>query len=96
MGSRPPYRSTLDQRPAAPPALRGPDELDRTARQVRLDYEGAAVHRLKKRLAVTASGVAYATWCGESLSSIEGAILTTREVDCWECQGRKRNRGGRG
>lgn len=86
MNDRPAYRATLDRRTAPPPALPGPDELDRTARQVRLDYEGATVHRLAASWPAPSSWVVYETVCGEMFSRAEGAILTTREAGCHGCQ----------
>jgi hypothetical protein len=75
---------------SAPPS----DELDRTARQVRLDYDGATIHKLTSTR--HKGGTVYTAACGEALSRAEGAILTTLDVDCWTCQGRHRNRGSRG
>lgn len=85
MASDYPYgRNKLDKRPDPPPPLTEPDELDRTARRVRLDREGTAVHRLHQAMSEEA-GPWYITDCNDVLSKAEGAILTTREATCEAC-----------
>jgi hypothetical protein len=78
------YRTAQDRRLAPPPALPGPDALEQTARQVRIDGLGAVVHRLRAAVAVS-SGRWYETACGESLTAFEGAILTTQDASCHYC-----------
>lgn len=91
MGSQMPYRTSGDRRPIRPPASGDPDQLDRTAQQVRIDHENTAVHRVRHTWLDPWSGAIYQTACDETLSKIGGAILTTREVDCGSClNGRKR------
>lgn len=70
---------------AAPPALPGPDQLDRTARQVRTD--GGLVHRLAVADTVRPVGRIYSTDCGRTLFGADGAVLTTAEVECSRCNG---------
>jgi hypothetical protein len=86
MASDYPYgRNKLDKRPDPPPPRSEPDELDRTARQVRLDHEGTAVHRVTN---VWRCGrIIYRTACDDVMSKQEGAILTTREATCEACRG---------
>lgn len=61
-----------------------PDQLDLTARQVRL--EGALVHRLAAANTY-AVGRVYSTGCGRTLFGADGAVLTTAEVECSRCNG---------
>lgn len=91
MGSPKPYRPAADQKPAPPPPLPGTDELDRTARQVRVDgspeYDHpSTVHRLRGQpYTVAELGRHYRIMCGGTLTAFEGAILTTREATCGRC-----------
>lgn len=68
-----------------------PDELDRTARQVRL---GAAVHALDWDTTDPWSGRTYYTGCGEALLKERGAVLTTETVKCGACDAVQRLSGG--
>ena len=65
------------------------DELDRTARQVRIDRAGSTVHDVHDSF-LDPSGMAYLTRCDYVMTKAEGAILTTREATCGPCL-----RGGR-
>jgi len=87
MASDYPYgRNKLDKRPDPPPPLTEPDELDRTARQVRLDHEDVTVHALRE-VFHGETGPWYITECEDVMSKAEGAILTTREATCEACRG---------
>lgn len=59
------------------------DQLDRTARQVRID--GLVVHKLTGSAFHRPLGKQYRTACGKTLTAFAGAILTTRRVGCSEC-----------
>lgn len=85
MGDRPAYRAIPDQRPVRPPVTGPRDELDRTARQVRLP--GRFVHRLAEATAMHGLGRVYGADCGQVLLGSEGALLTTDDVDCPRCNG---------
>jgi hypothetical protein len=65
------------------------DLLDRTATGVRLQSKKRtpAVHRLVCASLKADVGRQYKTRCGRYLYADEGAILTTRKVDCAECNG---------
>jgi hypothetical protein len=66
------------------------DLLDRTATGVRLQSRKRtpAVHRLVcASLKDDMGGRQYKTGCHRYLYADEGAILTTRQVDCAECIG---------
>jgi len=61
------------------------DELDRTARQVRLDNrDDSTVHDVHTSFA-DPSGIAYLTRCDQVLTAADGAILTTRGATCTTC-----------
>ncbi len=60
------------------------DQLDRTARQVRI---ARVVHRLRKA-ATTAAGREYRTRCGQFFYAPQ-AVLTTAEADCVNCWQRR-------
>lgn len=69
-----------------PPALPGPDELDRTARQVYVDrYDELPIHALRGEPYGTAWGRQYRTVCDTTLAAADGAMLTTREATCGSC-----------
>jgi hypothetical protein len=59
-----------------------PDELDRTARQVR---QGNAVHALDRADFKEWTGRRYWGRCGELLLAENGAVLTTDAPSCWAC-----------
>lgn len=62
------------------------DELERSARQVRLDNRGdSTVHDIHISFA-DPSGIAYLTCCDQVLMAVDGAILTTRESTCAPCR----------
>jgi hypothetical protein len=68
-----------------------PDQLDDTARQVRLDNrDDGPVHKLAAAWSDPWLGMSYRTHCCRVLAGAEGAILTTREATCGPCR-----RGGR-
>ncbi len=84
------WRTAKDRRPVPPPASGLPDQLDTTARQVRLDDQRGhepVVHRLRKRGIDPRCGVQYLTVCDVVLAKSDGALLTTRETDCGRCRG---------
>lgn len=58
------------------------DLLDRTATQVRR-IKGP-IHKLV-RTEQSADGRVYSTRCGDVLSNVGGAVLTTRDVTCLDC-----------
>ena len=60
------------------------DELDRTARQVRLDRQDSTVHDVHASF-LDPSGMAYLTCCDRVLVAADGAILTTRGSTCGRC-----------
>lgn len=68
------------------------DELDRTARQVRLDHadKRLSVHVLAAGWSDPWCGTVYRTVCCRVLARSDGAILTTRAATCETCL-----RGGR-
>lgn len=86
-------RMSLNRRPAPPPALPGPDELDRTARQVRIPT--GVTHTLHAADS-TQVGRRYWTACGHLLLAANGAMLTTRDVDCGGCTAIAKLQVGRG
>lgn len=65
------------------------DLLDRTATGVRLQSKKRtpAVHKMVRAVDMPDVGRRYRTQCGRYLYADEGAILTTRQVDCPECNG---------
>lgn len=84
------WRTQLDRRPAPPPPSGLPDQLDTSARQVRLDDvtgHDQVVHRLRQRGFHPRNGVQYLTVCDQVLAKVDGAMLTTRETDCGRCRG---------
>ncbi len=82
-------RPSVRLRPAPAPASGLPDQLDTTARQVRVDgRDDTPVHRLVgEPYTVNGGGRHYRILCGGTLTSFGGAILTTRETDCGRCRG---------
>jgi hypothetical protein len=66
------------------------DELDRTARQVRVDRKDSTVHEVVRAWTDRQVGRTYRTRCEHVMTRAEGAILTTRGSDCVPCW-----RGGR-
>jgi hypothetical protein len=68
------------------------DLLDQTATSVRLQSKKRrpAVHKLVAAVTQVGAGRQYRTKCHRYLFADEGAILTTREVDCPECNGTER------
>lgn len=61
------------------------DELDHSARQVRLgDRDDSTVHHVHASFQ-DPSGAAYLTCCDEVLVEADGAILTTRGATCTAC-----------
>lgn len=74
------WRTQRDRRPAPPLVLPGPDQLDLTARQVRL--EGAPVHRLAAANTY-AVGRVYSTDCGRTLFGADGAFALQRDGPPW-------------
>lgn len=65
------YRSSAAQRLAPAPALPGCDELDRTARQVRLDHRAGEppVHVLADSRVDPWDGIVYRTVCRKMLTA---------------------------
>lgn len=59
------------------------DLLDRTATQVRL--YGGPIHHLD-RAEQHRDGRVYTARCGDVLSNMGGAVLTTRDPDCDRCR----------
>jgi hypothetical protein len=74
-----------------PPAPTGDsDELDRTARQVRVDRKHSTVHEVVRAWTDRQVGRTYKTRCAHVMTGQEGAVLTTRKANCGPCL-----RGGR-
>jgi hypothetical protein len=83
--------ATAPGREVPPPAGYGPDHLDHTARQVRIDgRDDTPVHRLLGQPYTVHGGRQYRVVCNQTLSAFGGAILTTREATCEGCGGRRR------
>jgi hypothetical protein len=61
------------------------DQAYRTAQQVRNDTNRAYVHRLTRSTFSHRTGHLYETRCGDVLSAVRGAILTTHDVTCAGC-----------
>lgn len=66
-----------------------PDQTYRTAQQVRLDRVRSVVHKLAKSWFEKDAGHCYSTKCGLILTGVDGAMLTTRDVDCADCEPRR-------
>jgi hypothetical protein len=60
-----------------------PDTLDLTARQVRIP--GGIPHRLTRATTKRDVGRVYSTDCGKTLYGHQGAVLTTADVECRDC-----------
>ncbi len=75
-----PVRTHLDP----PPPTTDTDQLDRTARQVRLP--DCVPHQLVAETFNSADGKVYLGRCGERLTAAQGAFLTTREAECRACK----------
>lgn len=85
-GPRPAYRTLDDRQPAPVSPAEGTDQLDLTARQVRLgDRDDRTVHALAASWSDPWVGATYRTVCCHILTKSEGAVLTTREADCGRC-----------
>lgn len=61
-----------------------PEAIDSTATQVRLDGPDSRVHGLV-RVEQHPAGRVYWAACGDVLSNVAGAVLTTRPVTCNDC-----------
>lgn len=87
------YRTAYDRRLAPPPPTGATDLLDRTARQVYMDRtresQSGTVHKLARADRNPNCGRIYRTRCHRILTAAAGAVLTTREVTCTECQGNR-------
>lgn len=82
------WRTQLDRRPDPAPETGMPDELDTTARQVRIDgRDDNPVRRLSGEPYTANGSRHYRIVCGGTLTSFGGAILTTRETTCGRCRG---------
>lgn len=84
MGSSP-FRSFADRQFDPPPTTGQPDELDRTARQVRTLT--GLVHRLALATTYDRIGRMYTTDCGRTLYAADDAMLTAADVTCTRCNG---------
>lgn len=82
-----PFRSFADRQYDPPPTLPGPDQLELTARQVRLDgRDDTPVHAVAATWSDPWIGVTYRTVCCRVMAKEgDGAILTTRPVNCGPC-----------
>lgn len=79
------YRTRWNRTRAPAPATELPDQLDRTARQVRT--ETGLVHRLALATTYDRIGRMYTTDCGRTLFAADDALLTTADVTCSRCNG---------
>lgn len=80
--------SIYDRRPDPAPPSGLPDQLDLTARQVRVDGRNDnPVHRLLGEPYTVNGARHYRIVCGGTLTAFGGAVLTTRETTCERCQG---------
>ena len=79
-------RPSVRFRPAPPPASGLPDQLDLTARHVRVP--DGPIHRLVGHPYTAPTGRQYRIPCNHRpLTAAQGAMLTTRDVTCVGCGG---------